>query len=116
MTEPQRCPYPFKRPSALEVPEELATLRRHPTVPVTLPSGDGALMVTRYADVRRLLLDDRLSRNLERPDAARISKQNRMFQDPRINPDPPEHTRVRALVLRALTGARVERLRPYVTG
>jgi nocardicin N-oxygenase len=33
-----------------------------------------------------------------------------------MNPDPPEHTRVRSLVLRALTGARVERLRPYVEG
>ncbi len=107
-------PYPFQRPSALEVPAELATIRQEPVVPVTLPSGDSALMVTRYADVRRLLTDDRLSRNLERPGAARITRNNKMFQDPRINPDPPEHTRARSLVLKAFTGARVERLRPYV--
>jgi cytochrome P450 len=109
-------PYPFPRPCALGVPTELAGLRERPVVPVTLPSGDSALLVTRHADVRRLLTDERLSRNLERPDAARISKHNRMFQDPRINPDPPEHTRVRSLVLKAFTGARVERLRPYVQG
>lgn len=107
-------PYPFQRPAALEVPEELATIRAQPVVPVTLPSGDSALLVTRHADVRRLLTDDRLSRNLERPGAARITRNNRMFQDPRINPDPPEHTRVRSLVLKAFTGSRVERLRPYV--
>jgi cytochrome P450/heme-degrading monooxygenase HmoA len=111
-----RCPYPFQRPSALGIPEELATVREHPTVPVTLPSGDDALLVTRYADVRKLLTDNRLSRNLERPGAAQISRDNRMFSDPRMNPDPPEHTRVRSLVLRAFTGPRVERLRPYVEG
>ncbi|GAA2561033.1 cytochrome P450 [Winogradskya consettensis] len=109
-------PYPFERPSALEVPAELGDLRREPVCPVTLPSGDTALMVTRYADVRRLLTDDRLSRNIGRPGAARISKENRMFQDPRINPDPPEHTRVRRLVMKAFSAARVERLRPYVQG
>lgn len=109
-----RCPYPFPRPSALEVPYELAEIRERPVVPVTLPSGDGALLVTRYADVRRLLLDERLSRNLSRPGAARIAKNNRMFQDPRIDPDPPAHTRVRRLVMRAFTPARVEALRPYI--
>ncbi|MFC4121794.1 cytochrome P450 [Nonomuraea zeae] len=109
-----RCPYPFPRPSALEVPYELAEIRERPVVPITLPSGDGALLVTRYADVRRLLLDERLSRNLGRPGAARIAKNNRMFQDPRIDPDPPAHTRVRRLVMRAFTPARVEALRPYI--
>jgi nocardicin N-oxygenase len=109
-----KCPYPFARPSALEVPKELLTLRDEPVIDVTLPSGDSALLVTRYADVRKLLLDDRLSRNLSRPGAAQIAKNNRMFQDPRINPDPPEHTRVRRLVMRAFTPARVTALRPYV--
>jgi nocardicin N-oxygenase len=108
--------YPFERPAALEVPTEIAGLRREPVCPVRLPSGDTALLVTRYDDVRRLLTDDRLSRNLGRPGAARISKENRMFQDSRIDPDPPEHTRVRRLVTKAFSASRVERLRPYVTG
>jgi nocardicin N-oxygenase len=115
MSEAQ-CPYPFARPSALEVPKELADLRQEPVLPVTLPSGDSALLVTRHADVRRLLTDERLSRNLNRPGAARIAKNNRMFQDPKIDPDPPEHTRVRRLVMKAFTPARVEALRPYVSG
>ncbi|MFI7048176.1 cytochrome P450 [Streptosporangium sandarakinum] len=110
--EPRR--YPFPRPSALEVPRELTGLRERPVVPVTLPSGDHALLVTRHADVRRLLTDERLSRNLNRPGAARIARNNRMFQDPKIDPDPPEHTRVRRLVMRAFTPTRVESLRPHI--
>ncbi len=106
--------YPFRRPGALTPPHELAELRREPLVPVTLPSGDEAVLVTRYADVRALLTDARLSRNLTRPGAARISSGNRMFQDPRIDPDPPEHTRVRRLVTKAFTPARVERLEPFI--
>jgi cytochrome P450 len=111
---PVSCPYPFQRPAALEQPKELADLRSRPLVPVTLPSGDEAVLVTRHTDVRRLLTDERLSRNLDRPGAARISRTNRMFQDTKIDPDPPEHTRVRQLVAKAFTPRRVERLEPYV--
>ncbi|MBE1530502.1 cytochrome P450 [Actinomadura algeriensis] len=107
-------PYPFQRPSALDPPVELRSLRTEPVVRVTLPSGDVAWMVTRYEDVRALLADDRISRNLNRPGAARISNKNKLFQDPKMDPDPPEHTRVRRLVMKALTPARVERLRPRV--
>jgi cytochrome P450 len=108
--------YPFRRPAALRVPEELAGVRDEPVVKVTLPSGDQALLVTRYADVRALLVDPRLSRNLNRPDAARISRNNSMFQDPHIDPDPPEHSRIRRLVMKAFTPARVTALEPYIKG
>jgi nocardicin N-oxygenase len=110
----QPCPYPFRRPSALEPPRELAGLHAQPLVPVVLPSGDQAVLVTRYADVRALLTSEGLSRNLARPGAARISKNNQMFQDPRIDPDPPEHTRIRRLVAQAFTPARVNSLAPYI--
>ena len=112
----QTCPYPFHRPAALRIPEELAEIRHEPVVPVTVPSGDRALLVTRYHDVRALLVDPRLSRNLNRPDAAQISRHNKMFQDSRIDPDPPEHTRIRRLVMKAFTPARVAELEPYIEG
>jgi cytochrome P450 len=108
--------YPFRRPTALAIPVELAGIRREPTVAVTLPSGDNAVLVTRYHDVRALLVDPRLSRNLDRPDAARISRTNSLFQDPRIDPDPPEHTRIRRLVMKAFTPVRVAELEPYIAG
>ncbi|MFH8788927.1 cytochrome P450 [Streptomyces roseoverticillatus] len=106
------CPYPFKRPSALEQPQELRTIRRDPVVPVTLPSGDRALLITRYADLRSVLSDERVSRDLTRPGTARMTKDNVMFQDPHISPDPPEHTRMRRLITKAFTPRRVEELRP----
>ncbi|HKT03950.1 MAG TPA: cytochrome P450 [Rugosimonospora sp.] len=111
-TEP--VAYPFKRPSALDPPKELADLRKRPAVPVTLPSGDRAVLVTRHEDVRSVLCDPRVSRNMNRPGAARITHGNAMFNDERINPDPPEHTRVRRLVMHTFSAARVESLRPSV--
>ncbi|GAA2273807.1 cytochrome P450 [Kitasatospora cystarginea] len=112
MAEP--FPYPFPRPTALGIPEQIAGVHDDPLLPVVLPSGDEAVLLTRYRDVRQVLTDDRLSRNLSRPDAARISRNNSMFQDPRINPDPPEHTRVRSLVAKAFTATRVKKLEPQI--
>ncbi|MEU3861297.1 cytochrome P450 [Streptomyces sp. NPDC028722] len=111
-TNPTACPYPFKRPSALEQPPELRTIHQDPVVPVTLPSGDRALLITRYADMRAVLSDERVSRDLTRPGTARMTKDNVMFQDPVISPDPPEHTRMRRLITKAFTARRVEQLRP----
>jgi len=104
--------YPFPWTPPMEIPEALRGLREKAVVTVTLPSGDKALLVTRYNDVRTLFADHRLSRNIARPDIARVSKDNDLFMDPRIDPDPPHHTKVRGLVTRAFTARRVEALRP----
>lgn len=104
--------YPFPWTPVMQPPEALRELRANPVVEVTLPSGDTALLVTRYHDVRALFADRRLSRNIARPGAARISADNELFMDPNIDPDPPRHTQVRSLVTRAFTARRVEGLRP----
>jgi len=99
----------------MEIPEALRGIREKSAIQVTLPSGDTATMVTRYVDVRALFADHRLSRNIsrrQRPDVARISADNELFADPNINPDPPDHIRVRGLVTRAFTARRIEALRP----
>lgn len=55
--------YPIPSEAALEPPAEWARLReRCPVMPVTLPSGDEAALVTRYADVRAVLSDPRFTR------------------------------------------------------
>lgn len=104
--------YPFPWHPPLQIPDAVRTLRKRAVVEVMLPTGDPALLVTRYKDVVSLYADPRLSRNIARPDAARITRDNDQFMDPNIDPDPPAHTRVRDLVTRALTAERIEALRP----
>jgi cytochrome P450 len=97
----------------MEVPGGLRGLREKALVEVKLPSGDSAWMVTRYADVRKLFADERLSKNIARPGMARISLDNDLFIDPLIDADPPDHTRMRGLITRAFTARRIELLRPF---
>lgn len=113
MTAQAPIPYPFPWTPPMEVPEALRGLREQALVEVRLPSGDTAVMVTRYADVRSLFADPRLSKNVARPDVARIAADNELFVDPKIDGDPPHHTRMRGLVTRAFTARRIELLRPY---
>lgn len=72
--EKQVLSYPLPRPAALEPPPEWEELRqRCPVARVTLPSGDQASLLTRYADVRQVLSDRRFGRRLDAPGAARIA-------------------------------------------
>ncbi|MEU1373752.1 cytochrome P450 [Streptomyces triculaminicus] len=80
---------------------------------VTGPDGRPAWLVTRYDDVRSALADPRLS--LDRRHA--LPGNYSGFSLPPaldanlLNMDPPDHTRVRGLVVKAFTPGRVDRLR-----
>lgn len=50
------------RPGVALDPDYLKLLRAEPLVPVTLPGGESALLVTRHPDVRTVLSDGRFSR------------------------------------------------------
>ncbi|MEU5299442.1 hypothetical protein ACH4YO_00860 [Streptomyces noursei] len=66
--------YPLSVPGALEAPAEWVELRAAcPVAPVTLPSGDRAAPLTRYADVKQVLSDPRCTRRWDAEGAARIS-------------------------------------------
>jgi cytochrome P450 len=66
--------YPFRAPAPLDPPEEWARLREKcPVAHVRLPSGDKAVLLTRYGDVRQVLSDPRFTRNLSAEGAARTT-------------------------------------------
>lgn len=98
----------------MEIPEAWRNLREHAVQPIVFPSGDPAVLVTRYRDVKALFSDDRLSRNTGRHPTSRISPNNEIFNDPDIDNDPPRYLQERSLVMRAFTARRIESLRPHV--
>lgn len=111
-TPPVDYPFPWTRP--MSHPKEWEALREHAIQPIRLPSGDPALLVTRYHDIKALFSDHRLSRNTGRYPTSRVSPNNVMFNDPEIDNDPPRYLAERSLVTKAFSARRIEALRPFV--
>jgi cytochrome P450 len=106
--------YPFSR-VRLEPDPQYAELRRSsPVCRVQLPYGPPAWLVTDYDLTKTVLADARFSR------AAAVGRDNpresvadtSQVAESMLSMDPPEHTRIRKLVGKALTPRRVEELRP----
>ncbi len=100
-----------------------AWLREHaPVHRTTLPSGVEAWLVTRYADARQALADQRLSKNpahhAESPHAKGKTgipgERKAELMTHLLNIDPPDHTRLRRLVSKAFTPRRVAEFTPRV--
>ncbi|MCR6488734.1 cytochrome P450 [Amycolatopsis sp. OK19-0408] len=95
-----------------------ALLRRQgPVSLVRSPRGQLVWVVSRYADVRQLLTDPRLSKNSA--PAGRSSTGERggfsaALGAHMLNMDPPDHTRLRRLINKAFTPAAVARLRSRI--
>ncbi|HEX3790634.1 MAG TPA: cytochrome P450 [Pseudonocardiaceae bacterium] len=119
--------YPFANPTALEPPAEWAQLRDGcPVARVRMASGDETLLLTRYDDVRTLLMDPRFTRQLDAPGAASVSSNGdaSAFSARRRADDEPEgtsasmigpgHQRWRRLVGRSFTIKRVTALQPRI--
>ena len=86
------------------------------------PAPGGPLVVTRYADVARVLRSNDVSRDIEAHaridpnDAVAVRRRARRQGGAKtiLNLDPPDHTRLRRLVSKAFTPSAVERLRPRI--
>ncbi|WP_414168864.1 cytochrome P450 family protein [Streptoverticillium reticulum] len=101
-----------------------AWLREHsPVHRTTLPSGVEAWLVTRYADARQALADQRLSKNpVHHSERSAHGKGKTGIPGERsanlmthlLNIDPPDHTRLRRLVSKAFTPRRVAEFAPRV--
>jgi cytochrome P450 PksS len=104
-------PYPF-----------YARLRDEaPVRAVTLPNRMTVWLVTRYDDVALVLRDERFAKDVAKAlapeEVARLPRPPALFEPlthHMLNADPPDHTRLRALVQRAFTPGLVEGMRPRV--
>lgn len=118
-------------PDFMQSPYEiLASLRDRGAVhEVTFAHGANVWLVTRYDEIRALVSDPRVSKDgrrmnelFARHSGAPVEEGEDSgdvgFDDDlathMLNTDPPRHTRLRALVSKAFTAQRVERLRPRV--
>ena len=109
-------PLPFRRTgNPLDPPPELRHWQRAEPVRRVVAGGVPAWLVTRYADVRQLLRDPRLSSDPSRAGYPAF----RPDQPPPARGylpamDPPEHTELRRVVMRSALMSDVERLRPAI--
>ncbi|MER5346731.1 cytochrome P450 [Streptomyces mirabilis] len=113
---PARCPvhdYPFEAPGAIDPPPLWASLRQEcPVAEVRLPSGDSALLLTRYEDVKATLTDPRWSRVLDPAQgAARVPGVFGSGNRPRGEDQP----RLRRLISKSFTAKRANDMRPRLT-
>ncbi|AJT62128.1 cytochrome P450 [Streptomyces chattanoogensis] len=106
--------YPFNTPESLELAEEYEQARSRPgLLRVRLAYGEPAWLVTRYAEARFVLGDQRFSRaESALHDEPRQSEGRR--DSGILGMDPPDHTRLRSLVAKAFTVRQAEKLRPQV--
>jgi cytochrome P450 len=108
--------YPFPSPPTLFHPApELGVLQAsEPVVRIETPDGKTAWLITRFDDVRRVLVDPRFSRAAAFGPDVPDTGLGQVAKESILGMDPPEHTRLRRLVAGAFTARRVEALRPRV--
>lgn len=94
-----------------------------PVAPVVLPRGLKVWIVTRYADVRAALADNRLHKDSRGIDdlfqqhatnTEQFTGGGEALVAHMLNSDPPDHERLRRLVTKAFTARRIEQLRPRI--
>ncbi|RPF38724.1 cytochrome P450 [Streptomyces sp. TLI_185] len=88
-----------------------------PPRPATLATGTPVWLVTRYADVRQVLMDPRFNRSsLHAEDAPPLLVVPNLLDDPNglLNQDGEAHQRLRGTVQRAFTPRAIARWRPWV--
>ncbi|MEU6118760.1 cytochrome P450 [Streptomyces sp. NPDC047117] len=116
-----RCPvtrtrtHPFSAPNGVEMDPTYAHLRaQEPVSRVRMPYGGEAWLLTRHADVRAVLGDQRFSMEAGAGKDVPRPTEHPLPAGALIGMDPPGHTRLRRLAGKAFTARRVEELRPRV--
>ncbi|WP_434533173.1 cytochrome P450 [Amycolatopsis carbonis] len=115
MPETQTLSYPMTRGCPFDPPPELTKLREEdPVTRVRLWDGSTPWLVTRYDDVREILLDPRISSDTSRPGYPHPSAATATRRMHFINMDNPDHDRHRRLLTRYFAVKRLEGLRPRI--
>jgi cytochrome P450 len=116
MTAEGRIKFPPPAPvsPADPAPEVFAQLRACPVAQGQLPDGSPAWLVGGYEQVRQVFTDRRFSRALAAVPGRSLQGIELSAAESILGMDPPEHTRLRKLVVSAFTVRRVEALRPRV--
>jgi len=119
-----RCPvaFPLERPAPPEPAAEYRRLRAEdPIIKVSLPTEQEAWLVTRHADVRALLVDERMSADrshpnfpLRRPVQQVLRKGFSAQAKSLLALDLPEHTAPRQMLANEFTLRRINTLRPVI--
>lgn len=113
--------FPFKRTCPFDPPPEYARARAAgPITPVTLWNGKRAWLVTRYGEIREVLMDDtRFSGRMAHPDFPRVTearvavdRNERAF----VGMDNPEHDHFRRMFTREFSVRRMLALKPQIEG
>jgi cytochrome P450 len=114
------CPaFPMSREAEpLNPPPEYAWLRANqPVSKVRLWDGSTAWLVTRYEDVRKLLIDRRVSAvgaDSRYPTLSPMRHELVRAERSFLFLDPPEHKRYRSMIVKEFTVRRCEELRPRI--
>ncbi|MCL7459605.1 cytochrome P450 [Micromonospora echinofusca] len=114
--------FPMTRTCPFDPPEEYVELRaKEPVSLVRVPDGQLAWLITRYADVRRLLVDPRISSNRHHPNmplTESVTPQTRRniaaVGRSLIGLDQPEHGPQRRMLIREFTLRRAQEMRPHI--
>ncbi|MBT0774015.1 cytochrome P450 [Kineosporia sp. J2-2] len=121
-----RCPvtgasledFPFTRENPFAPPARYADLRANDPLPqVRIPTGKTPHLITRYADVRAALAHRAVSSDVRIPafPAMGAGEQEAAARTrPFIRTDPPEHTKIRRMLVAEFTMRRTEALRPRI--
>ncbi|MFI0216932.1 cytochrome P450 [Streptomyces lydicus] len=114
-TEHPATPFPFPAAEPWWPAAEFDDLRAAEGLRrVTLPTGDHAWIAARYEDNRRLLSDPRFSRAAAARAGAPRARRAALEARSLTTMDPPEHTRLRRIAMRAFSTGRIKELRPRI--
>lgn len=108
---------PFEQADPLQFAPRLRELQDQGTVHRVLTDvGDSAWLVTRHADVRRLLDDDRLGRAHREPETAARTGESALFGGPLgdFTTEHADHQRMRGLLQPHFTPGHMRALRPRI--